>query len=179
MPDKKLTDIEIVKAWIVVLENKRMPTEHLINVTIDRINSLTADVFRQQAEINVKNRLLDEAKAEIEKNENIIKLADKTIETANAEIEALINGRETLQKYIAEQNAEIERLKVENKLLIDNDVSNKYPNCVLVEKGRIYTRTLEDYDELIGDISADGIKEFVERLKNEIDIRPTHSKKAK
>lgn len=67
-----MTDNEIVKAWIVVLENKRMPTEYLINVTIDRINSLTADVFRQQAEIDVKNRLLDEAKAEIERLENHI-----------------------------------------------------------------------------------------------------------
>lgn len=63
----KMTDNEIVKAWIVVLENKRMPTEYLINVTIDRINSLTAEVLRQQAKINVKNRLLDEAKAEIER----------------------------------------------------------------------------------------------------------------
>ena len=33
-----MTDNEIVKAWIVVLENKRMPTEYLINVTIDRID---------------------------------------------------------------------------------------------------------------------------------------------
>ena len=66
---------------------------------------------------------------------------------------------------INRQKEEIERLKEENKLLINNDVSNKYPNCVLVEKGRIYTRTLEDYDELIGDISAEAYKEFAERLK--------------
>lgn len=62
--------------------------------------------------------------------------------------------------------AEVERLKTENKLLIDNDVSNRYPNCVLVEKGRIYTKTLEDYDNLIGDISAEAYKEFAERLDN-------------
>ena len=66
---------------------------------------------------------------------------------------------------INRQKAEIERLETENKSLIENDVRNKYPNCVLVEKGRIYTRTLEDYDELIGDISAEAIKEFAERLK--------------
>lgn len=65
---------------------------------------------------------------------------------------------------INRQKEEIERLTAENKLLIDNDVSNKYPNCVLVEKGRIYTRTLEDYDELIGDISAEAYKEFAERI---------------
>ena len=63
--------------------------------------------------------------------------------------------------------AENERLKTENKLLIENDVSNKYPNCVLVEKGRIYTKTLEDYDNLIGDISAEAYKEFAEKLEAE------------
>ena len=58
-------------------------------------------------------------------------------------------------------------MKTENKLLIDNDVRNKYPNCVLVEKGRIYTKTLEDYDNLIGDISAEAYKECIERVKAE------------
>ncbi len=64
------------------------------------------------------------------------------------------------------QKAEIDRLETENKLLIENAVSNKYPNCVSVEKGRIYTRTLADYDELICDISAEAIKEFAEELKD-------------
>lgn len=68
----KMTDNEIVKAWIVVIENKRMPTEYLINVTVDRINSLTAEVLRQQAEINVKKRLLDKAEAEIERLKQIV-----------------------------------------------------------------------------------------------------------
>ena len=60
--------------------------------------------------------------------------------------------------------AENERLKKENKLLIDNDVRNKFPNCVSVEKGRIYTKTLEDYDNLIGDISAEAYKEFAKAI---------------
>lgn len=91
--------------------------------------------------------IINRQKAELGKNEKIIKAADRLIET---------------------QKAEIERLKAENKLLIDNDVSNKYPNCVLVEKGRIYTKTLEDYDELIGDISAEAVKECIEKVKNEL-----------
>jgi hypothetical protein len=72
---------------------------------------------------------------------------------------------ERLKKSNRNWRRKVQRLRAENKLLIDNDVSNKYPNCVLVEKGRIYTRTLEDYDELIGDISAEAYKEFAERLK--------------
>lgn len=71
-----------------------------------------------------------------------------------------------------ELQAENERLKTENKLLIDNDVSNKYPNCVLVKKGRIYTKTLEDYDNLIGDISAEAYKEFARKLESRIMWSP-------
>ena len=115
-----MTDNEIVKAWIVVLENKRMPTEYLINVTIDRINSLTAEVLRQQAEINVKNRLLDEAKAEIERLEKPIS-ASAMFQIAEASVEKA-------EKFIAE-------------------------------------------------IKSEAYREFAERLKKEIDIRPTHSRK--
>ena len=88
--------------------------------------------------------LITRLQARVEKCEKVEHFADKTIATLQAENE---------------------QLKKENKLLIDNDVRNKYPNCVLVEKGRIYTKTLDDYDELIADISAEAYKEFAERLK--------------
>lgn len=79
-------------------------------------------------------------------------------------IKELANGHKTLQKTIAEKNAEIERLQTENKLLIKNSPSTKYPNCVLVGDALVYTKTLEDYDKLLHDISAEAIKEFAERL---------------
>jgi hypothetical protein len=81
---------------------------------------------------------------------------------------------EDILPLINDQKAEIERLKSENKLLTENDVRNKYPNCVSVQKGRIYTRTLEDYDELIGDISAEAIEAFAERLKSDLGRIPQH-----
>ena len=45
-----------------------------------------------------------------------------------------------------------------------NDISN----CVQipVEHGVIYTKTLTDYDNLIGDISREGIIEFAELVKD-------------
>lgn len=53
--------------------------------------------------------------------------------------------------------AEIERLKEEG---------NKYPCRVRMNENSIVrTKSLEDYDRLIGDISAEAIKEFAERLK--------------
>ncbi len=70
-----------------------------------------------------------------------------------------------LKKSNRNWRRKVQRLRAENKLLIDNDVSNKYPICVLVEKGRIYTRTLEDYENLIGDISAEAYKECIKKVK--------------
>ena len=95
----------------------------------------------------------------------LLKAALDLINRQKAEIFKEKNKNSKLRNERNRLKAEVERLQTENKLLIDNDVSNKYPNCVLVEKGRIYTKALEDYDNLIGDISAEAIKEFAERLK--------------
>ena len=64
------------------------------------------------------------------------------------------------------QKAEIESLKRE----IPN---RKYANCVKVRNGMIYTKTLDDYDWLIGDISAEAIKEFVYRVEE--CVKPSKS----
>lgn len=61
--------------------------------------------------------------------------------------------------------AEVERLKTENKLLTDYSPANRYANCVLVKNGEVYTKTLEDYDKLIADISAEAYKECIEKVK--------------
>lgn len=89
---------------------------------------------------------------------DIINRQKEEKETMQAYIKALIAGQETLQKYIAEKNAEIERLK-------DALTDNEYGCCVGVKNGLIYTHTIDDYDWLIGDISAEAIKDFAERLK--------------
>ena len=64
----------------------------------------------------------------------------------------------------------INRQRAEIESLSQNNISTKYPNCVLCSKGVIFTKSLEDYDKLIGDISADAVKEFAERLKQNLDI---------
>lgn len=61
--------------------------------------------------------------------------------------------------------AENERLKDENQLLLDKHPANTHSTCAIFDNGVIYAKTLEDYDNLIGDISREGIKEFAERLK--------------
>ena len=59
----------------------------------------------------------------------------------------------------------INRLQAENERLKSALTDHEYGNCVAVKNGLIYTHTLEDYDELIGDISAEAYKEFAERVK--------------
>lgn len=85
MPDKKLTDNEIIKALKESLEimlcEGDLQRSATISKSLDLINSL---------------------QAENEKNENIIRLADKTIETANAEIERLKEEKTKFENKIDE-----------------------------------------------------------------------------
>lgn len=57
---------------------------------------------------------------------------------------------------INRQQKEVERLKAEEE---------KYPfKCVMPFNSMICSKSIEDYDRLVGDIWADAIKEFAERL---------------
>lgn len=81
-------------------------------------------------------------------------------------------GTQDVLDLINRQKAEIERLQLEKadiqrdlQIVLDNSLSVKYPTRVSCEKGMILTKSLEEYDKLIGDIGAEAIREFAERLK--------------
>lgn len=58
---------------------------------------------------------------------------------------------------INRQQEEIERLKAEDE---------KYPfKCVMPFNSMVCSKSIEDYDRLVGDIGADAIKEFWGKLK--------------
>lgn len=62
---------------------------------------------------------------------------------------------------INRQKAEIERLQGEI-----GSLNKAYPCTIDVGNNcLVYAKSLDDYDNLIGDISEQGIKEFAERLK--------------
>lgn len=189
-----MTNKEIVKAWIVVIKNKRMPTEYLINVTIDRINSLTAEVLRQQAEINVKKRLLDKAEAEIEelKTSNFqfisnINAYKAEIEMDDVEIKELriaLQGylddltkeRNLYKKSIEELNqakAENERLKTNLNIELEN-YATEYDNKIKAEAYREFAERVKlefyyEFDELIPSIMSDRIDNLLKELVGEDD----------
>ena len=66
------------------------------------------------------------------------------------------------------QNAEIERLQTENKLLVENNISTKYPCCVLCGNAVISTKTLDDYDNLIGYGQAETARELSKLIVKEM-----------
>lgn len=92
--------------------------------------------------------LINRLQAENKQNENIIRLADKTIETANAEIERLKAKCENTQVGYNSLKADFEETEKRNRDLVRAFQSHK----------------------------AEAYKEFAERLKSEIDIRPTYSR---
>ena len=63
--------------------------------------------------------------------------------------------------------AEVERLQKENQLLLDKHPSNTHRNCVIIDNGIIYTKTLNDYAKVLTAVSTDAVKEFAEILKAE------------
>jgi hypothetical protein len=65
--------------------------------------------------------------------------------------------------------SEVDRLENEVKILTENSISTKYPHCVLCSRGVILTKSLEDYDELIGDISSSTKQEVAREIFEEID----------
>ncbi len=59
MKDKKLTDAEIVKAWEVIKERKRIPSQYLIDNTFDLINLQKAENERLENTIIALMNYLD------------------------------------------------------------------------------------------------------------------------
>ena len=60
-----------------------------------------------------------------------------------------------------------EAYKIANERDVETEPSNiteKYPHCVLCSNGAILTKSLEEYDKLIADISTEAVKEFAELL---------------
>lgn len=80
-----------------------------------------------------------------------------------------VNVLETLSlDLINRQKEEIERLEVEVKSLVEHGIHERYPHIVLCGNGAIFTKSLEEYDKLIADISAEARKEFAERVRKAV-----------
>ena len=87
-----------------------------------------------------------------------------SVNSANCVRSLLIHSLE----HVNHQKTEIERLRTENKLLLENSLSTKFPFCVLCGNGAILTTSLAEYDKLIEDISTKAIKNFAEKVKEKL-----------
>ena len=143
MPDKKLTDSEIIKAFECCYLSKPCEECPLKDEKDKEGPCFDGDIYalpRMMVELN--NRL----QRENEKNEKIIRLADKTIETANAEIERL----KTAQfQFISNINAYKEKLKTAKAEAVKEfaeRLKNEYA------KGMNWFKKKESYYVDVGDI---------------------------
>ena len=189
MPDKKLTDNEIVKALECCKSDTVLCNECPYDKIGECIEKMCADsidlINRQKAEIEQLQTLVNEMSDFFPACigcEGKTTLGDRTdkcvyeIDNTNYCAKRGITNIAAIQKENRESKAEVERLKRELDLVIENSISARYPHCVLCGNGAILTKSLEEYDELIADISAEAYKEFAERLKEEINVRTTFSK---
>lgn len=60
--------------------------------------------------------------------------------------------------------SEVDRLEKEVRLLTENSISAKYPCHVSTSKGLILTKSLEEYDKLLADISSELAREIFEEI---------------
>ena len=112
----------------------------------------------------------------------IVKALEDKIEFENfdengyavVDIEKLKNTLDLINRLQAEN----ERLNKENQLMLDNHPANTHRNCVVIDNGVIYTKTIEDYEKFLTDVSTEAYKEFAERLKEKSWDVPYETKNA-
>ncbi len=119
-----------------------------------------ADVLYLSA-LSDSNRIVRKAEEEIKHQQMENKRLEKEVNLVSIQFQ-------DLQERYEEKQAEIERLENEVKLLTQNSITEKFPHCVLCGNGAIITKSLEDYDKIITDISSEAVKEFANMLKNKI-----------
>jgi len=147
MPDKKLTDSEIVKA-LDVLKSWQKLAYHNDDGTDE-------DSHELYEALTLVLDLINRLQAENEKNENIIRLADKTIETANAEIERLSTLAELGNKRANDYRVMRDRaLKAE----AENDTLKNVIKNTFLEKAGCNIDPLAE-------IKAEAYKECIEKVK--------------
>ena len=194
MTDKKLTDKEIIKEIQGIKESMKRHIDLTNEMGQDLLHIdeeytggskvwLTTDYFKKVVKhfahsnylvkcleliLEYINRL--QAKAIKEQNKNSkLRNERNRLQAQNKDLAETVHNltieKDALFDKAEELKAEIERLKRELDLVIENSISARYPHCVLCGNGVILTKSLEEYDELIADISAEAYKEFAEKAK--------------
>ena len=175
MSGKKLTVKEIIKAleyWkkfdneIDQMLSGRFKDDKML-IEQKEIVKITLNLFD----------LINRQKAIIEKSEKVEHFADKTIETANAEIEELVGNNDKLNIELQSMRSAANSLKMhyeEAQTKID-EFMKKTAVTTLIDDAVVYTTTIEDFKKFKKKFKSEAVKEFAEKVENEIDCQP-HSK---
>ena len=136
---------------------------HYINAA-DVVPRAEAENYKSIAE--TQQKLSMERYFEIKQLKQELKEAKSEYDILADELERTRSLVDNLHDDVREAKTEVERLNTEIKILTENSISAKYPNCVLCSKGVILTKSLEEYDELLGDIASEVASEIFDEIEN-------------
>lgn len=100
--------------------------------------------------------------------ERAIQKAPTAYVVPKSEVERLTVELEAMRTAANSYKMHYENAKAEVKALTENNITAKYPNCVLGSYYAILTKSLEDYDKLIADISAETKAEVAREIFEDI-----------
>ena len=156
MPDKKLTDSEIVKALECLVKGKCPECPYFISYPCGECRKMLNSV------LDLINRL----QVRVEKLEKVEHFADKTIATLQAENERLKEGLPISASFI------FEKAQLDELLTRTVEVESKFKNKIKAEAYKEFAERVKlefyyEFDELIPSIMADKIDNLLKELAGE------------
>ena len=166
MPDKKLTDKEIIKAWDILAKldffggqraGRELWNEKPVDVQNEDIKNFSKDIAFLK---NLINRLQaeNERLKEPTSASFIHILAEKAVEALHEENEKL--------------KIEIMRLEHNERVLSENSIIAQYPHHWLLDKGWFLSKEPDGFGKWKAQVSNEAIKRFEERLKAKAEVFP-------
>ena len=178
MPDKKLTDNEIVNETNEIIHelsslNRQYTGADAVRFSIGFFRKILKNLRFLLDLINrlqEKNSNLTSDLTSLQKDLTSLQAENKRLTTLAELGNTRANDYRVMRDRALKAEAENERLEKENQLMLDNHPANTHRNCVVIDNGVIYTKTIEDYERFLTDVSTEAYKEFAEKLLDTYEI---------
>ena len=186
MPDKKLTDSEIVKALEICGTYKGKCTDCPAFVKVDRSNckkvllGAVEIINRQKADLIDKEKQLQEALKSMAVNKTKVIDCEKEINRLQAENENYSKNNRQMTSDILKLYKELEMAKAEiERLKPFEDKIAEYNSHIRVEEMLVFASSLGEWLEFCDNLKAEAYKEFAEKVHTEIEQALESNYKAK